>query len=211
MSKKISIMDHPEYRKAWDRLMSLRARIEEAEKNLQDLSSEGLGDRAKEAREERLQAIMRGEDPPPAKSEDAWRENLNAAHARIRELKKAEEMQQRELQAARQRVSAEIVKKLKPRDRELARTEALKLIEFLKARIERIDFLDELNQGQVSFSHELIPMGGHYGDVRDPHSRGAYVLLEYVSRGYLDAFEIPNEWRDFWMKRAGIKLEKWAA
>lgn len=207
-TKKISIMDHPEYRQEWDRLMALRGRLSEAEKDINDIRGRyrQMPERLEAARAEALELVIQGGEPQAADFQKKLREDLEAAQSRRRSLTEAEYEQDRRVNELRLKVSAEICKELKPRDVELAHADAMLFIKWCEQRIQHIDFLNALEAGNISFSHYFIPMGNRYGDPRDPNSNAALLLQEYHARGYLKADEIPKEWRDAWHKFAGMTL-----
>ena len=207
-TKKISIMDHLEYRQEWDRLMDLRRRLSEADRAVSERNDaySQLPEKIKAARAESLENVIGGGDAVELDIAKKIQEELATARSRVRGLAAAEAEQHRRVNALRLKVSTQICKELKSQDRELGHADALKFIEWNLQRIQRIDFFNELEQGNIAFSHDFIPMGNRYGDVRDPNSNAALLLQEYHERGYIEAREIPKQWRDAWYKYAGMTL-----
>jgi len=207
-TKKISIMDHPEYRKQWDLLMGIRTRITEAEARLNEIvdKQRDLPERIKEAQAQALEETIQGGDPRFFDLARNLREQAEEIRSRLRGLRTAEAEQHRRVNSTQIKASAEICKELKPLDRELAHAEALLFIKWCEQKILRIDFLNELDAGQVYYTHDFVPMAVHYGDARQADSGAASLIMEYVDRGYLQPDDVPAEWRKRWRNFKGFTL-----
>lgn len=209
-AKKISIMDHPEYKQEWDRLMALRQRITEVEKALNEINDQysDLAKHVKDAHREALEETIRGGDPRSVDLEKNLNDRLAELRSQRRGLEAAEQEQVRRVNELRYKASAELCKPLKKKDHELGRTEALKFVDLSITRLARIDFLDELDHGNIVYLDKFVPLGTRLGNPRSYESRSSKLIRAYFEHGFLELSDIPSDWLERWQRQSGAKLTR---
>jgi len=201
----VDLMDHVEYRRAWDKLMSLREKIEIEEKELAS-PSKGVLEEIEDRKQKNIENVLAGGTPEDVNFQEIYRNNLyNKTQKRIKIYREAEKQQEKILNNARFEISRKIVKEVKPEYENIIKNMCDAWIELGKYVIQERNLRESLNDNDIAYSADFTPMP-IYG-VGSPliyNSRFSGWLIECCKFNYFKFDDIPKLFRDSWKKMDGI-------
>lgn len=201
------LMSDPRYKECWKTYQGLNSQMNELDKHVQDLLSEG-NEKATDLQEQKVQALLAGADPDNVIQKN-WQKDYQRALERRRLLMAAIEKVKRELEEVRSLVSKEICSKIAPKNLEIGKEFYLALIQLGQAITKKNEFYDSLYQADIAYTSYLPILSNiRLGDPMDFSSFFCILLREGVRQEFLTENDIPLEWRTSWFKRSGYKLPK---
>jgi len=194
------LMDYEEYIKEFVKLMALREKIENEQKELAS-PSKGVIEELEDAKQKNIDIVLSGGEPEIINFQEIYRNNLyNRTQKKIRVYREAEVVQEKRLNHVRLEISRKIAKRTKPEYQKIILDMCTKWCELGELIVKEKNLRESLNDNQISFTGEFTAMPTRLGDPRVYNSRFSNWLLECCKFNYCKFDDIPAEFRDSWKK-----------